>query len=442
MSEPTRNHRMSKRGLSIILLFLLIASCGNMSETSKTNNKKEHKSENISGNFADGETTRSRTINYEFLQSKNTEKAKEILIVVIDPHGDGKLAVSKFNKITESFDCTIIGLNDVKNNQSGFIQKIEADVKTAKSELNLNVKYFFIAGFSGGARMAFQYALSHKVNGVLMCGAGINLQKAGNLNFPLAMITGTKDFNFIEQYYSPYSPIVKNKNILTLVFEGIHEWPPEDDINTAISFLLSKNKLSSLKENKFTEKADNLLKEKDYFKAFKMYEAAYKTNDKSAEMKLNNLLKNNKFKTFINQYEVSLQKEAERNKTYIGYLTTKNLSWWHDEIFRINKLTKSKDKLEAASFSRSKAYLGIAMYSSVNKEIANPWSKNVDKFLKIYEYLEPENPDMWFYNSVREKQKNNSALSEKYLKRAFAFGFKDSIKAKQYGLISEKLSDE
>ncbi len=412
-----------KKNLFILFILFLIASCGNTAENSKVSNKKEKKTEKY------------ETGSFEFLQSKNSKKAKENLIVVIDPHGDGKLAVSEFKDIVENFDCTIIGLNNVENNLPDYSEKIKSDINDAVEILDLNIQHLFITGFSGGARMAFQYGISHNVSGVLMCGAGINLQKVGNLKFPLAMIIGTKDFNFIEQYYSPYSPIVKNKKILTLVFEGIHEWPPEDDINTAVSFLFSKNKLSSVKENELKEEAKTFLNRKEYFKAFKMYEASYKMNNKNSETELNNLLNDNKFKTFIKEYETSLQKEIDRNQTYIGYLSGKNLNWWHSEILRINKTMKLKDKFKAASFARSKAYLGIAMYSFVNKEITNPWSKNIDKYLKIYEYLEPENPDMWFYNSVREKQKNNSALSKKYLKRAFAFGFTDSIKAKKYDLF-------
>ncbi len=406
----------------LILALFIVASCSSENDNSKSKKiKKIKKTEIVSGNF-------------EVLQSKNTEKAKETLIVVIDPHGDGKLAVSKFKEISENFDCTIIGLNDVENNQPDYMQNIENDIYSAKRKLNLTLKQIYIAGFSGGARMAFQYALSHITNGVLMCGAGVNMQKVSNLNFPLAMIIGTKDFNFVGQYYSPFSPVVKNKNVLTLVFDGIHEWPPENDILTAETFLFKKIGIQSGLNKNFIKEGDKFLKEKDYFKAFKKYELAYKRGIPESENKLNKLLNDKDFKMFVKQYEASLQKEIDRNNLYIQYLNSKDLNYWHNEVLNITKLMKSKNRFEAESYARTKAYLGIAMYSFVNKEITNPWSKNIDKYLKIYEYLEPENPDMWFFASVREKQKNNSALSEKYLKRAFAFGFKDTLKAEKYEL--------
>lgn len=382
------------------------------------------------------EEVKSVSVNYEILQSNNTQKSKETLIVVIDPHGDGKFALSKFNKITENFDCTIVGLNDVENNIPDFEEKIKNDINSVNQNLNLKIKHIFLCGFSGGARMAFQYALSHKVNGVLMCGAGINMKKISSLSFPLAMIIGTKDFNFIEQYYSPYSAVVKNKNLLTLLFEGIHEWPSEDNIFTAMTFLFGKTGVQSEFKQNFIEEGNKLFRGKDYFKAFKKYEIAYKTGIPDSGKKINNLLTNETFKNFVIKYEAALQKEIDRNSIYIQYLNTKDLNFWHDEVYKISKLLKSEDKFEAASYARTKAYLGIAMFSFVNREISNPWSKTVDKYLKIYEYIEPENQDLWFFNSVREKQKNNSALSEKFIKRAFAFGFKDSIKAKEYGLIN------
>ncbi len=417
-----------KKILGLFVLFVLIVACDNQAENTNTVKKSDKVIKNTLSE------------NYEVLQSENKQKAKETLIVVIDPHGEGKLAVSEFKEITNNFDCTIIGLNDVENNIPGFEEKIKTDINSAKKNLNLNIKHLFITGFSGGARMAFQYALSHTVNGVLMCGAGVNIQKVSSLNFPLAMIIGTKDFNFIEQYYSPYSDVVTNKKVLTLLFEGKHEWPPEGTILTAMTFLFQKNGINSVKQiSDYKTQADNYLNNKNYFKAFKSFEAYYKMckdeEQKSAETALNNLLKNPSFKSFIIQYEASLQKEIDRNNNYIQLLNKNDLTFWHNEVLKINHLKKSKNVLEAASYARTKAYLGIAMYSFVNREIANPWSKTLDKYLKIYEMLEPENPDLWFFNSVREKQKNNSGLSEKYLKRAFAFGFKDSIKAKQYGLI-------
>jgi len=412
-----------RKFIFLLISFLMFFSCGSQSEKIKNNTSEKKKRINI----VQG--------NYEVLQSENKQKAKETLIVVIDPHGDGKLAVSEFKKMTDNFNCTIIGLNDIENNIPDFEKKIENDINSANRNLNLKIKHIFIAGFSGGARMAFQYALSHNVTGVLMCGAGVKIQKVSSLNFPLAMIIGTKDFNFIEQYYSPFSPVVKNKKVLTSVFEGIHEWPPEKDILRAMSFLFAKSGFVSEKKRDYLKEGNRLLKEKKYFEAFKKYETAYKTEIPGSETKLNNLLNNNEFKNFIKNFEASLQKELDRNNQYIQYLNTKDLTFWHNEIYRISKLMKSKDPFEAASYARTKAYLGIAMYSFVNKEITNPWSKTVDKYLKIYEYLEPENPDLWFFNSVREKQKNNTPLSEKYIKRAFLFGFKDSLKAKQYGLI-------
>ena len=411
------------RYLIFLSLIFLIVSCENRKKNNhKPVSPKTNKIEIIGGD-------------YEILQSDNLQKAKEILIVVIDPHGDGKFALSHFKKVSDNFDCTIIGLNDVENNQKDYMQKIENDIKSAESKLNLNVKHHFAVGFSGGARMAFQYALSHKTDGVLMCGAGINMQKVSNVSFPLAMIIGTKDFNFIEQYYSPYSSVVQNKNVLTLLFEGIHEWPTEDDILTAMTFLFGKNGFQSEFKTDFIKKGDIFFREKDYFKAFKEYEVAYKTDFPDGKDKLNDFLKNEKFHKYINEYEAGLQKEMNRNNAYIQDISNKDLKFWNNEILRINHLKKSNDSFEAASYARTKAYLGIAMYSFVGREISNPWSKTIDNYLEIYEMLEPENPDLWFFKSVRAKQNNNVVLSEKYLKRAFAFGFQDSLKAKKYDLI-------
>jgi len=399
----------------------------------KTNSEKTSTADDVEKNTSiqDPETN---TPDFEILQSPIPEKAGKTLIVVTDPHGNGKLALSKFEKLAETFDCTIIGLNNVKNNTPDFIKKTEKDIETAKRILNINPEYLFTAGFSGGARMALIYASTHKTNGVLMCGAGINTQNADKLNFPLAEVSGTEDFNFSEQYYSPFSPLAENKNIANLIFDGKHEWPPQEYILFAFTFLSERNNLKINTKKDFMSKANRLLYNKQYLKAFRMYEAAYKTGNNEAEKKIADLYKNKNFRNYITKYEELLKKETERNKQYIKYIIEKNTEWWRNEVLKLNKLIKTEKEPEATSLKRTKAFLGIALYSLTEKEISDPWSKNIDKFLQIYEYLEPENPDLWFFNAVRQEQKNNKQLSRKYLKRAFAFGFSDSVKIKNYGL--------
>jgi hypothetical protein len=75
------------------------------------------------------------------------------------------------------------------------------------------------------------------------------------------------------------------------------------------------------------------------------------------------------------------------------------------------------------------------MYSYVGSELNNPNSIHVDKYLQIYELLEPENPDLWFYKSFRQTQLGDATTSKNYLEKAFKFGYTDTLRAIELGLM-------
>ncbi|MBN2890838.1 MAG: hypothetical protein JXL97_03140 [Bacteroidales bacterium] len=407
-----------------LIAFVIFFSCGKKSNSEKSDNDSVLV------------VKQSLPVNYEFAQGNDNIESKKILIVVIDPHGDGKLAVAKFQKVIENFNCTVIGLNDVKNGQQDFMQRISNDIKSATEHLELSLEQIYFAGFSGGGQMAFNYGNSISANGVLMCGIGGLKEISMSEAVPLALIIGTKDFNFLNQYYSPYSDIVYNENFINFVFDGIHEWPNEDYILYAFSFLLAKNNIDLPVEiNK-----DDLLKkyeiEKNYFLAFKTLECVYKlTKNEKNNDELKKMLINADFKNYITNFEHFLNEESIRDGDYVELLNVKNIDWWKSEIGEINQFSKFSDAIKADSYSRTKAFLGILMFSYVAVEIENVNSEYIDKYLEIYELLEPENADLWFFKALRQKQLGDIQNSKDFLNKAFEFGYTDSLKAHQKGLI-------
>jgi len=377
----------------LILLFSAICiSC--------KNNKKEKKQENI---FEQSQ-------NFFSVQGKDTSLVKNILIVVIDPHADGKKAALLFEDVANKYNCTVIGLTDVENNQTDFLDRINKNINGAVSKLNLNVKQLYFAGFSGGARMAYSYYMTYPqiVNGILMCGAG--LPQNANVNIPVSLIIGTKDPNFSEQYSSPYSPELFKMNQLNLVFEGIHEWPDKKFLNLGMSFLLSKNPSANyVKNTAFINSAiDELKNTTDKYVYFKALEAGFKISNgetqKKFKAKIDSLIEDENFKKFTTALTESLNSEIQRNQMYYNLFPSKDINWWKTEISKINTKTKSKNVLEANSFYRTKGFLGLVIYSLTAKEIQNPQSTMIDKYLQIYELLEPQNQDMLHFKEIRKNQ--------------------------------------
>ncbi|MBN2664767.1 MAG: hypothetical protein JXR68_14045 [Bacteroidales bacterium] len=415
-----------------IILFVIVSvffvSCG------------DKNSENISTlDDVNNNTTPVSVVNYSYIQSSDTVKNKETLIVVIDPHGSGTTALSHFNNVVENYDCTIIGLNNVMNNQTDFIEKITENINTAITNLHLNIKHIFVVGFSGGARMAFMYSKAYSVNGVLMCGAGAKSDEYFNLSYPVALIIGIRDFNFSEHYYSPGTNLSSNINILSLIFDGKHEWSPVDKIDLAMAFLFARNGLTNnVNISDYQSLADSYISDKNYIFAYKTIEAAYKSSTGDAQLqakqKLDNLVQSVDFKNYILRFEKYLHAEQTAVGDYMKFLEPQNLDWWTTEINTIKNLTASDDAIVANSNNRLLGFLGIVMYSYVKNELKNPQSIFIDKYLKIYELLEPENADLWFFNAVNERNKGNSQLSNEYLQKAYSLGFSDMNTVAEFGM--------
>lgn len=378
--------------ISILLFSLIFISC-----------KKEEKKVNQQKIFEQSQ-------NFYAVQGKDTALTKNILIVVIDPHAEGKKAALLFEDIANQYNCTVIGLTDVQNGSQDFIDRINKNINGAVAKFNLQVKQLYLAGFSGGARMAFSYCATYPqiVSGLLMCGAG--MPQNSNLALPTSLIIGTKDANFSEQYKSPFSQELFNDNRLNIVFDGQHQWPDKKFLNLGMSFLLIKNNQQNFTTpDKFLNAVINELKKSsDKYIYFKALEAAYKLSSGEQKNKykssINSLVANNEFKNYITKLESSLNEEVARNQMLYNSLQTKDINWWKKEIKSIEKKMDSKNVLEANSYYRTKAFLGLAMYSLTSREIQNPQSTMIDKYLKIYELLEPDNPDMLKFKKMLQKR--------------------------------------
>lgn len=357
------------------------------------------------------------------------------LWIILDSGGDGLLAVNKMKPAVADIPCVVIGSDLIRNNYTGYKQTIRALIDDACRKFPVSKDQVFVAGFSGGARMAFEFAWDYPVKGVLMCGAGPSPDLLQNLPFPLYMISGTTDFNFSEMYYNPLKKY-GNPKYFTDFFRGKHEWPPVDKLREGLLFLMSHinehaKRLAKLESGILEEKADSMLAAGENFFAMKAVEKALVLNasNRQVKKKINRMKHNQNITGQLIRLEKDLELEYRINQAYAKALMEHDSVWWNKELSQLTLEISKNDGEQQDHYLRIKAFLGIMIYSQLNHFIRNqPGDVRIVHLLATYRKLEPENPDVYYDFALFEWKHGKKESARHHLSHAISLGFKDPEK--------------
>ena len=412
---------------NFLLLLFILTSCGETaSNKQRDETKKVYSKPNVSENKL-----------YDSYIPKNL-KLRNTLVIAIDAHANSALAIEKLRWSAENYGFNLIALKNVGNNDINFNPHIFQATQQAIGDLKLTPLKIFYIGFSGGARMALLYAQQQYASGVVMIGAGPGQQEQ-TFNFPLAMISGTHDFNFIEQYHPINSPQMDNPELITIHWQGKHEWPDSTFIDEAMSFVLYKSQTipeQDIIRKPQLEKAKQAQNDNNILLYSKELELIFKTSTGKMHDRTKQSIEDIRKSQKANQYFVQLSNiltaEQKRNKIYDYSLNDNPLDWWVSTISKLNNLSKNQKGMEADSYARTKAYLGILLYSKTYAAVAGQGNaKLLPKFFEIYELIEPENPDLFYFKAVYAHALGNTDTTILNLKKAIEYGFDDDEKLHQ-----------
>jgi len=377
---------------------------------------------------------------YHILVPENLDPSQKLpLVIALDPHGDGKLAVEKFRPAVRYFPCLVAGSDLIKNNFPGFENAIFQLIQDIERKYAVDNKQIIIAGFSGGARMAYYFALNHQLKGVLMCGAGPGQQKP---SCPVYAISGMGGFNFAEQYQHPDIRSFNDDQFTSDYFHGIHEWPQPQLLSDGLICLLGDNSdLENLRRKRSHDLiliADTLGKKGDELLAWKALEKAAKLSvskkesDKAVEQG-NSLLKNEDFRNNIKLLDKALNTETRLKQVYAQRSLTENFDWWKNELTALNKnLETYKTGINADHYQRIKGFIGILLYSRINKMIYDdPSNPQLVNLLETYAFAEPENSYAWYFKALHDYQSGDTKSCIDNLNKALKLGFTDLTKMQE-----------
>ena len=387
-----------------------------------------------------------QTLSYAlYLPSKYNLDSEWPVIVCFDPHGDGTLPVSLFKDLAERKGYIVIGSNNSKNGTDANELSHIVDVLFAdcKEKLMLDYKRVYLAGFSGGSRVASSVATTFgSIAGVIGCSAGFQ-PTAEQKQFNFIGIAGTDDMNYLEvkQLDSVLNiwPAIKHQFIQ---FDGTHKWPPipvlEQAINTFELYGMRENRvkvnnsaINTFKQNNIA-KIQNLEKTNNIdslAKAFRIINntlnALQGLTDLSDLQKIHSeMLTNATLTNYLKNVEITEQQESIIQRGYAQQYTVKSIDWWTNEIKKlINMANNKSNSLESHSCKRLLAFISLISYSYVNSAIAQQNWGAANHFLQIYGMADPENPDYYYFKACAEANTGKQTQAIETLKTAMKFGF-------------------
>lgn len=380
-----------------------------------------------------------------FIPAVEKSDAQLPLLVVIDPHGSGKYALAQFKEAASKYSTLMISSNLVKNNYAGYIHALEELVQDVKNKYPIG-NTIYLAGFSGGARMAIAYAQNHRVNGVIACGALAQPEQIKAVNCPVYAITGMDDFNFIEAARFVLDPDKIPANLLIEITHVSHAWPTKEVLTNAFGYLdlssstpkigLHTKSLTKEYVQQQKNQIDSLISTAEILQAtllsrkMSLVPEFEKRGDfKPAYLKL---LNDPVFSVQKEELSKSLQFELKVRDAYYNAFQQKDTLWWGKEINSLqSKINSEKNLFTLMAYQRIKGFLGIMCYSLSNRYVSNKDLINLEKILSVYHTLEPENPDMFYFSALDAQWRGNATLAASNLVKAKEAGYSDLEKVKQ-----------
>ena len=174
-------------------------------------------------------------------------------LFVMDPRGRGKLGLDLFAPAAERNGFVVISsyntLSDgpVEPN----VGAINAMLSAAQSSLAVDLGRLYIAGFSGTARVGWEFETEAPKNfaGLLGAGAAPILTDATSAllrepGFALALTAGSADFNWAEVRGTEQRLLREGMPVQADFFTGPHRWPPAPLIDRALAWFRLRGMLA------------------------------------------------------------------------------------------------------------------------------------------------------------------------------------------------------
>lgn len=339
------------------------------------------------------------------------------LLVAIDPHGSGKTAVEHLKEAASTYPAVLVASNLIQNDDPEYLRQLDELISDAKKRLPVGNR-IYLAGFSGGARMALSYALNHPVNGVIASGAFAGADQLAEIKSPVVGLIGMDDFNFLETVQFILNPGRLPSNAHVELTQASHQWPEKARLANVFGWF----RLSDESDKKFSNEVvaqyvktqrsriDSLIETNELLPAAcicrNMASVGQFEKIGAFSPELNELTNREAYKKQIDQLVESLRFELKMRQTYGQALLEQNQAWWKKEISALHeKMNSEPNEITRMAYKRLSGFIGIFCYTYSKQFAAKRDVPHLEQILMVYRLAEPENPDMKHFSEVLEQLK-------------------------------------
>lgn len=376
------------------------------------------------------------------------ESGEEVpVIFIFDPHARGRIAVNKYSDLANDFGFVLVASNNSMNNQPiedglKYYHEMKGGIG---SRISIDPDRIYTMGFSGGARVAVSIAIQEKeIQAVIGCGAGFPaIQQMPAPDFYYFGLVGYEDFNMGE--------LINNDRVLSrsgfenelVVFDGGHDWPPEDVMREAFLALEIRHLADAEKKEKaivtraidyYNNRIDEYVADDRYFDAAETAERAasvlgpiVNTDDFKSQMR--SFKKNPNYREDLSAMVKTMERETGLQNNYLAAFENKGPDWWKGEVQKLK--TPSDDVFEERLNRRLEAFLGLMAYMMTNKAISENDFDQAQKSLEVYRMIEPVNPEHAYLGAVVMMELGNEEAAATYLEQALVLGFNNAERLRQ-----------
>ena len=168
------------------------------------------------------------------------------VIFAFDPGGRGRTPVERYQAAAERYGYIVVGSNNSRNGSTEISRILAAMTTDVAERLAVDPKRVYLAGMSGGARVALGIALASKdIAGVIASSAGYpDSRVRKTLPFPLFATAGTDDFNHLEMRRLDRELSTTHRLV---IFTGGHVWLSTDLALQAVEWMELQSMKAGLK---------------------------------------------------------------------------------------------------------------------------------------------------------------------------------------------------